>query len=251
MSSSLIEPSPGPGWEPSAVDAGSLDVLARASGIPLRAFRVEHVAKRVGRALQRERAGSIAELSLRLRGDAAARTRFRREVAISVTGRFRDPHQYELLRQDVLPELIASGAPLHVWSAGCANGLELVGVATVLDRLGALERSHLLGTDLLEENIAVARASGVEAVDGRSAARMRWEVRDLTSGAAPAARFSLILCRNVAIYLSPDARDRLLRALAEALTSGGVLLLGRSEHLTDPARYGLARRAQNAYRRVS
>ena len=237
--------------EPYSFGAGQLDALSRACGIPLREYRADHVAERVERALQRERLASVADLPALLRRDAAARARFRRAVAISVTGRFRDPHQYDLLRDDILPRLIGDHDALRVWSAGCANGLELLGVAALLEGLGAIDRAQLLGSDLLAENIDAARASGIEAVNSGVAARTRWEVRDLTAGEAPDARFTLILCRNVGIYLAPDARERLMHTLAGALSRGGVLLLGRSERLTGPERYGLEPYADRAYRRTA
>jgi len=235
--------------EPSSFGAGQLDALSRACGIPLRAYRPDHVAERIERALEREGLRSVADLPALLRRDTAARTRFRRTVAISVTGRFRDPHQYDFLRRTALPELTAAGTAPRVWSAGCSNGLELFGVAALLEEIGALDRAHLLGSDLLSENIDAARGSGLEAVSSRVASRTRWEVRDLTSDGAPDARFGLVLCRNVSIYLAPDARHRLVDMLASTLTRDGILLLGRSERIADPARHGLAHYGPNAYRR--
>jgi chemotaxis protein methyltransferase CheR len=170
-------------------------------------------------------------------------------VAISVTGRFRDPHQYDFLRGTVLPELTAATTNLRVWSAGCSNGLEVLGVAALLEELDALDKAHLLGSDLLEENIDAARGSGLQAISSRVASRTRWEVRDLTSDGAPDARFDLILCRNVGIYFAPDARLRLMDLLAGALNRNGILLLGRSERITDPAAHGLVAYGPNAYRR--
>jgi len=234
--------------EPSSFGAGQLDALSRACGIPLRAYRADHVAERIERALDREGVRSVAELPALLRRDAEARGRFRRAVAISVTGRFRDPQQYDLLQSKILPDLTGEREGLRVWSAGCATGLELLGVAALLETLGALDRAQLLGSDILDENIKTARGSLVESVSPRVAARTRWEVRDLTSDGTPDARFDLILCRNVGIYLEPGSRDKLMRALAGALTRGGVLLLGRSERLTDPAHYGLDPYADHAYR---
>ena len=237
--------------EPSSLGAGQLDALSRACGIPLRAYRADHVAERIERAIAREGLSSVADLSALLRRDALARARFRRAVAISVTGRFRDPRQYDLLRHRILPELIAAHQGVRVWSAGCANGLELLGVAALLEGLGALGDAQLLGSDLLEENIDAARASGIDAVNPRVASRTRWEVRDLTCDGGPHAPFTLILCRNVGIYFAPDARDRLMHTLAGALVPGGVLLLGRSERLIAPEQYGLEAHADNAYRRPS
>jgi len=205
----------------------------------------------VRRALERERAASVNELVRRLDADPEARRRFRTSVAVSVSGLFRDPAQFELLERDLLPGLLAGGRRLTVWSAGCANGTELYSLAIVLQRLGALERAHLLGSDLLEENLAEARRGTFDgvAIAPELRARCRWERRDLTRDGAPPGAWRLVLCRNLAIYLAAEARHALHETLAGSLAPGGVLLLGRSERLTRPEAIGLESVAPHAYRR--
>jgi chemotaxis protein methyltransferase CheR len=186
-----------------------------------------------------------------LRADAGARTRFRRSVAVSVSGLFRDPGQFQLLEQ-LLPALIGQRRRLGVWSAGCADGSELYTVGILLERLDALERSFLLGSDLLEENLALARSGvyGGAQMPDSVRARVRWEQRDIVSAGAPSGSWRLILCRNLAIYLAPDAKRALHETLAGALAPGGVLLLGRSERLAAPAELGLEPAGRNAYRKT-
>ena len=229
------------------------DVLSRATGIDLSAFRETHVAGRIERALKQEGAEDVLRLARVLGADPAARGRFRRAVAVSVSGLFRDPAQFELLEQVLLPPLLARSGRLGVWSAGCSNGTELYSVASLLDRAGALERAFLLGSDLLEENVALARTGKYdgEPVDPRYRAATRWEQRDIVADGAPARHWQLILCRNVAIYLAPPAKARLHETLAGALAQDGILLLGRSERLARPRELGLELVAPHAYRRVA
>lgn len=205
------------------------------------------------RALEREGATGVNELVRRLDADPGARQRFRTSVAVSVSGLFRDPAQFELLERTLLPPLLAGGRRITVWSAGCANGTELYSLAIVLQRLGALERAHLLGSDLLEENLAEARRGTFDgvAIAPELRARCRWERRDLTRDGAPPGAWRLVLCRNLAIYLAPAARHALHETLAGAIAPGGVLLLGRSERLTRPEALGLESIAPHAYRRAS
>jgi chemotaxis protein methyltransferase CheR len=222
--------------------------LEHVSGLPLGNFRREHVAQQVQRAVTREQVDGEAGLARLLRRDGVARGRFRRSVAISHGGMFRDPGQFALLEEVLLPRLLAGGKRLSVWSAGCADGAELHTLALLLARLGVLERSVLLGSDLLEENLAVARSADYpEPVR----ARLRWERRDLAADGPPPGRWRLIVCRNVAIYLSPEARTRLYSTLVSALGSGGILLLGRSERLLDPGAIGLRPAAPHAYERIA
>ena len=232
-------------------DAGALAALSAASGLRLESFRGAHVADRIGRALAGERLAGAEELAALLRRDERARSRFRRSVAVSHSGLFRDPDQFEALEQRVLPRLLEHTTRLRAWSAGCANGLELWSLAIVLNRLGVLDRAQLLGSDLLEENLAVARAGVYDVVEITPAlrGRVRWERRDIVHDPAPPGRFDLVLCRNVAIYLEPAAKARLHRLLAGTLAPGGVLRLGRSERLGEPAALGLQRVEPHIYER--
>jgi chemotaxis protein methyltransferase CheR len=231
--------------------AGDLAALSAVTGLRLQSFRSEHVADRIVRALAAERVDGNGDLAAHLRRDERARERFRRSVAVSHSGFFRDPEQFDALEQRVLPRLLEHTTHVRAWSAGCANGLELWSLAIVLNRLGVLERATLLGSDLLEENLAVARAGVYDVVEISPALcrRARWEQRDLARDDAPPGRFDLVLCRNVAIYFEPGAKGRLHRTLAGALAPGGVLMLGRSERLADPASLGLRRIEPHIYER--
>jgi chemotaxis protein methyltransferase CheR len=224
-----------------------LTTLARASGLPLDHFRADHVAEQLRRARQRAGGLEVTGLAHALTADSGLRARFRRSIAISHGSLFRDPEQFALLEEELLPTLLAAGRRLTAWSAGCGDGSELHSLGIVLERLGAIERSLLLGSDLLEENIALARRhAGSPAVR----ARMRWEQRDVVAEGPPRGHWRLVLCRNVAIYLAPAARVRLHRALAGALAPDGVLLLGRSERLMAPEQLGLRQIAPHAYGRM-
>lgn len=224
--------------------------LARVSALPLDGFRDEHLATQLRRALTSERVPDAGALARRLAADPTALRRFRRSIAVSVTGPFRDPHQFDLLERELLPPLLARPGRLRVWSAGCSDGSELISVGRVLDRLGGLERAQLLGSDLLEENVERARAGTAELPEPELRRRLRWEQRDLLAGEAPAGSWQLIVCRNVAIYFTAPARERLDALLAEALAPGGVLLLGRAERLRDAAALGLVPAGPHAYRRA-
>jgi chemotaxis protein methyltransferase CheR len=226
--------------------------LGFAAGLELGLYRAEHVEECLRRALEREGAPGMSELARLVHSDPRARERFRRSVAVSVTGLFRDAGQFELLEPLLrdLPRRPNGG--LAVWSAGCSNGAELVSAGILLERAAQLEGSRLLGSDVLEENVALARAGGPDpsAVPDAVRTALRFEVRDLLGPGWPAGNWSLILCRNLAIYLGSSAKERLHAALAAALAPGGVLVLGRSESLSRPGRLGLASAGPHMYRRL-
>jgi chemotaxis protein methyltransferase CheR len=228
----------------------SLDLLSRASGLPLHAYKPEHVERQVEATLRRDGSPDAEEMTAMLTRSIATRHRFRKAIAISVSGHLRDPHQFALLHDQVFPKIVERDGMIRVWSAGCADGSELYDLGAMLQEGGELERSYLLGSDILEENLVAAKAKQSSAANPRVRARVRWEQRDLATEAAPPGHWRLILCRNLAIYLRPEVRDELHAKLAGALAPGGFLMLGRSERIGDPTSLRLEPIAANVYRRT-
>ena len=172
---------------------------------------------------------------------------------------FRDPEVFASLREQVLPELIASarthGRELRIWSAGCATGEEPYSLAIALcEALGdelAQFSVRIFATDVDAQAIAFARR-GIyppSALLGiPSALKERyflateggWVVaptlRSLVifgdhdlGQRAPFPDMDLVLCRNVLIYFTTDLQTRALQLCAYALRDGGYLVLGQAE----------------------
>lgn len=154
---------------------------------------------------------------------------------------FREPHHFARLRHDILPTLVEKarkGSPLRLWSAGCAAGQEPYSLAMILLDVMPDAGHHdirILASDIdpsilvrardadicPEDLTAVGSNIGLRHVDmNASPPVLRPEVRalvqfrqlNLMSPWPMRRRFSVILCRNVLIYLAPDARDCLLPA---------------------------------------
>ena len=172
-----------------------------------------------------------------------------------LTAFFRDPAQFDFLAARVLPEALARGGLVRLWSAGCASGEEAWSLAMqAVEALPSGAAARVLGTDIDAAAIEAARR-GVyrsEAITGMSRARyLRWFRPDGGSGrAAICARlrravvfrrqdllrpwetglpFDAIFCRNVMIYLDREARRALQQRCADSLVAGGYLFLGRAE----------------------
>ena len=70
-----------------------------------------------------------------LQVDAEEFTRLFNTILINVTSFFRDPANWEYLRDEILPDLIGAagrGSPIRIWSAGCASGEEAYSIAILL-----------------------------------------------------------------------------------------------------------------------
>lgn len=226
--------------------------LADALGLPLAAYRRDHVRNCVVRALRREQVTDLNDLVALVDRDAEVRTRLRRAVAVSTTGLFRDPTQLRWLDSAVMPSLTTGVKRFRAWSAGCAAGEEAFTVAMMLEWHGVLGNSEVIGSDILEESLNEGESGvvGGARIPAGMRGRVKWDLRDLTQGTTPGGQFALILCRNVMTFLTPPAAEAVARTLAAALAPGGVILVAREERVEDPESLGLVPISGSAYRRA-
>ncbi len=61
----------------------------------------------------------------------------------------------------------------------------------------------------------------------------RFGPHDLLGDNYPKSEYDLILCRNVVIYFTDDAKERIYRGFYQALKPGGILFVGGTERLSD------------------
>ena len=84
---------------------------------------------------------------------------------ISVTYFFRDPDAWQVVAEQVLPELIATrrpDTPLRVWVPGCSTGEEAYSLAILLleqiEAQGTHRKIQVFATDINEHALEKARA---------------------------------------------------------------------------------------------
>jgi chemotaxis protein methyltransferase CheR len=247
------------GWtDPAFQQVAAL--LGERTGLAFFPARVADAEAGIRRAMARTRAAAAADYLEALRTGQAELDELITELTVGETYFFREPLQWEVLRDQVLPELLRArpaGHVLRVWSAGCASGEEAYSLAVLLDELGLVDRSQILATDLSRTALEKARravygAWSLRGIDPsivlnhfsphgarwrlheRLRARVDLERLNLAADPYPSFangtwRMDLILCRNVLIYLAEAAVERVLHQLAECLAPGGWLLTGASD----------------------
>jgi len=241
-------------------------LLARGGLDPSR-YRWRPLVRRIPACLRSLRAKSLTEARLVLERDPARVAVGVNSLVIGVTQFFRDPEVFAFLEQTLLPRL--SSTCLRIWSAGCSDGAELYSMAMLLEQNGRLESSCLLGTDGRTSAIERARrglfsdaawltvppslrrrffeAEGhVHRIVPLLREQTYWEAADVFD-CRDVARWDVILCRNLAIYLDDAAARTLWAQLVDALRPGGTLIVGKAER--PPQTLGLARIGPCSYRR--
>jgi chemotaxis protein methyltransferase CheR len=220
--------------------------------IDLGGYKDHQMRRRLDAFISRTEAPGVAAYCKTLDGDRQVCQKLRDFLTINVSEFFRDKDQYEILRTRILPELMANGPRLSIWSAGCSIGAEPYSIAIMLEEMASYHRHRILASDLDTGILAKAKAGGpylpadVKNVDKNLLAkhfkkvendywvtdriRERVEFRQHNLLMDPFVKdFDLIVCRNVVIYFTDDAKRKLYRGFYESLKDNGVFFMGGTE----------------------
>ena len=177
-------------------------------------------------------------------------------VSVGETFFFRQPEHFRWLASRLAPLWLSeSRTGLRAWSAGCATGEEAYSLAAcLLDVAPSGARVSVLGTDLVERNLQIAREGQYGSWSRRVSGPMLHQVfvngtaerASVTPRVRDATRFQIhnlldpapglfdvVFCRNVLVYFTPEAAALVLRHLSRSLAPGGALFFG-SMDVTQP-----------------
>jgi two-component system CheB/CheR fusion protein len=236
--------------------------------------------RRVGRRMAMaaiKSAGAYLDLLVR---DSKERDQLSRDLLINVTGFFRDAPVFDFLEKRVIPDLLRDhdlDRPLRVWVAGCSSGEETYSLAMLFrEQISVSKRDvklQVFASDVDPDAVAIARdglyPQSIEAdvSPGRLAAFFTREdhsyrvspelrasvvftVQDVLAD-PPFSRLDFVSCRNLLIYLRPEAQAKVAAVFHFALREGGLLLLGNAEAIgAADGRFAVVSKPERLYRRV-
>ena len=183
-----------------------------------------------------------------------------KELLIGVTNFFRDAAAWDQLRTQAIPALLANRSPGHAlraWVPACSTGEEAYSLAIVFKE--AIEQAkpkgnfalQIFATDLDRDAIAKARQAlfphNIAADVSRErltrffakeerGCRVCKEIREMVIFAPqnlvmdpPFTKLDILSCRNLLIYLAPEAQKKLIPLFHYSLSPDGILFLGSAE----------------------
>lgn len=247
-------------------------VVLDLTGIDLDCYKGTQMERRLQTIMKRAGADDLTSYSRLLSGNPARVKEFRDFLTINVSEWLRNPEKFEELQKSILPELIGRQKSLKIWSAGCSNGSEPYSISLLLDEIDPGGRHQILATDLDEEILKVARAGTYPEKDIKNVSparrlkyftqegdlftvkpalreRIRFDRQNLLSDPFPN-DLDLILCRNVVIYFTEEAKDELYRKFHRSLKAGGILFVGGTESLLRARELGFVSASPFFYRAV-
>lgn len=235
--------------------------LKRKTEIDLDLYKEPQMKRRIGNLVNRAGMNSYSAYFDRVVGDKDAFASFIEYLTINVSEFFRTPEKFGKLETDVIPDLLRRAPKLNIWSAGCSIGAEPYSLAIILKEMTPRVRHRILATDLDVEILAKAkcgiytenelkamtperRARYFDKTDGEKYA-VKQEIKDCIEFRRHnllkdpfETGFDLILCRNVVIYFTEEAKDQLYAHFFQALKPGGILFVGATEAILNFRKLG-------------
>jgi two-component system CheB/CheR fusion protein len=215
-----------------------------------------------------------------LRNDGGELQLLANDLLINVTSFFRDPKVFDALAVTIIPDLVRSKTPDHslrVWVAGCSTGEETYSLAMLFREEIAAAKLNIklqifasdvdpdavasaregLYPETIEAEVSPARLARFFSKEDRGyrvlpelRAAVVFTVQDLLTD-PPFSRIDLVSCRNLLIYLRPEAQAKVISLFHFALREGGILLLGSSETVPgDRSRFEVISKSERLYRHI-
>jgi len=237
-----------------------VDKIKSLSNLDLSNYKPWQIQRRLTFIMEQAGTRDYKEYADMLAADKDKLNQFVDWVTINVSEFYRDLPKFKELQDHILPELLRHNRSLKIWSAGCSIGAEPYSVALMLEDLTPGKKHTIIGTDLDDRILKCAREGRYQERDIRNVPeylfkrfftqegdmfalsddikkRVTFKKHDLLKDRYEDG-FDLILCRNVVIYFTNEAKDRIYKNFRMSLNEHGILFVGGAESILNAKELG-------------
>ncbi|MDY3909143.1 MAG: protein-glutamate O-methyltransferase CheR [Eubacterium sp.] len=232
------------------------------SKIDLGLYKEGQMKRRIDNFVLKYKIKSYAEFIELLKKDTEAYDKFVAYLTINVSEFYRNPVQWQTLESSIIPELLNKyGNRLKIWSAACSTGDEPYSLAMVFGEFLPLDHIEILATDLDNDVLEKAKKgyypeksinglpkkyqdkyierddTGVVKVSDKLKSCITFKQHNLLRDPYPKG-IHIVVCRNVMIYFTDEAKDEIYRKFANSLAPKGILFVGSTEQIIGADKYG-------------
>ena len=247
--------------------------ILKLTTIDLNAYKEKQMKRRIDTLISKHKIVGYDKYVQALRQDKALFEEFVNYITINVSEFYRNPDQWEMLDKQIIPELISKfGKNLKIWSAACSTGDEPYSLVMALSRHIPLNQIKIIATDLDKQVIAKAKVGLYNAksiagvpedfkkkyftqvgpsykIADEIKARVEFREHNLLKDTYPS-DCNLIVCRNVLIYFTEEAKDEVFVKFQKNLKPGGILFIGSTEQIINYRDIGYQRKSSFFYEKV-
>ncbi|MGG5253794.1 CheR family methyltransferase [Neobacillus sp. SM06] len=233
--------------------------IKKMTGIDLSQYKEAQMKRRLTSLYEKKGLASFHEFFREIRRSQHLLTEFLDRMTINVSEFYRNYKRWEVLETKIIPKILDKNKRPKIWSAACSTGEEPYTIAMVMSRFLPLQDISITATDL-DENALIRAKMGhyherslneVPDVIKRKYFKKNGEFYQVVDELKQTVTFKkhnlladpfggpydLIVCRNVLIYFTEDAKDKLYTKFSEALRQDGIFFVGSTEQIFNPGNY--------------
>lgn len=233
--------------------------IKKQTGIDLSLYKEAQMKRRLTSLYEKRGYTSFQEYFTALKNNKELYHEFLDRMTINVSEFYRNRNRWEVLEKKVLPGLLEQKKRPKIWSAACSTGEEPYTIAMILSKFMPLSQIKILATDIDENALARAK-TGI--YPERSLNELPDEMKkkyfkkdgnhyQISADIKNTVTFrkldllqdpyggpyDLIVCRNVLIYFTEEAKSMLYQKFSKAMNPGAVLFVGSTEQIFNPGAY--------------
>lgn len=232
--------------------------------IDLNAYKERQMRRRINTLIGRHNMNSYNEFVSAIKSDSKLFEEFVNYLTINVSEFYRNPEQWKLLDEEIIPALIKRhGKRLTVWSAACSTGDEPYSLVMAFSKHIPITQIKIIATDIDNQVLDKARLGIYSAksiagvpdefkskyftpigpsfqISDQIKKQVEFRKHDLLKDEYPKG-CHLIVCRNVVIYFTDEAKDAIYSKFYKSLVSGGILFIGSTEQISNYKDFGYER----------
>jgi chemotaxis protein methyltransferase CheR len=195
-------------------------------------------------------------------------------ITINVSEFYRNPPQWEVLAHKVIPDLLKQNkSELKIWSAACSTGDEPYTIVMLMKELFPSVRVNITATDLDDLVITYAKEGiypeksliglpkqyvtkyfkrlpdNTYQISKEVKSAVKFKQHNLLSDSYDTG-YDLIVCRNVLIYFTEEAKLEVFRKFNKSLRPEGYLFIGSTEQILQARAVGYEPQNSFFYKKI-
>lgn len=234
------------------------DQIYRLTKINLDSYKERQMKRRIDALIAKHKFSSYCNFVDALKKDTVLFDEFINYLTINVSEFYRNPEQWNLLENEILPYLFQKfGNNLKIWSAACSTGDEPYSLVMLLSKFIPLSRIKVLATDIDAQVLDKARLGlyNIKSLKGlpeefikkyfKEVNEKTYQISDSIKACVEFKQHNLLLdsypsncdlivCRNVLIYFTEEAKDNIYKNFNLALKNDAILFVGSTEQIIQP-----------------
>jgi chemotaxis protein methyltransferase CheR len=233
--------------------------VKRKTGIDLSLYKEAQMKRRLTSLYEKQGCKSFDQFFQAIDNDSQLMNEFLDRMTINVSEFYRNYKRWEVLQEKIIPRLLKEKKSLKVWSAACSTGEEPYSLAMVLSQFLPLSEISITATDIDVNAIQRAKLAvyperslnevptqvkkkfftqegSVYTLSNNIKKTVSFKKQNLLADKFEE-NYDLIVCRNVLIYFTEEAKNQLYKKFNNALRFGGVLFVGSTEQIFQPDQF--------------